>query len=84
MGTVTRTRTLNSIAAILTKNHKNISYEEVRKLEFALERWEEQEAKIRDLDEQILSKMVENNIATEQIAQEIDDSLQNRVFYQNN
>ena len=75
LGTVTRT--LNSIAAILAKNPKNINYEEVGKLEFALERCEEQEAKIWELDEQIIAKMMENNIETEQIEQEnekIDDS----------
>ena len=74
LGTVTRT--LNSIAAILAKNPKNINYE-VGKLEFALERCEEQEAKIQELDEQIIAKMMENNIETEQIEQEnekIDDS----------
>ena len=37
------TRTLNSIAAILAINPKNISYKEVRKLEFGSERCDEQE-----------------------------------------
>ena len=68
LGTVTRT--LNSIAAMLAKNPKNISYEEVGKLEFALERYEKQDANIRELDEQILTKMMENTIETEQIEQE--------------
>ena len=75
LGTVTRT--LNSVAAILTKNPKNISLEEVGKLEFALERCEEQDAKIRELDQQIITKMIENNAETEQIELEnekIDDS----------
>ena len=75
LGTVTRT--LNSIAAIIAKNPKNINYEEVGKLEFALERCEGQEAKIWELDEQIIAKMMENNIETEKIEQEnenIDDS----------
>ena len=67
-GTVTRT--LNTIEAILTKNLKNIGYEEVGKPQFALQRCDEHEAKIRDLDGQILAKRVRNNIETEQIEQE--------------
>ena len=59
LGTVMKT--LKSLAAILSKNPKNTILEEIGKLELALERCEEQDVKIHELDELIFTKMVVNN-----------------------
>ena len=60
LGTVTRAT--NSVAAMLQRSPEEISLEEASKIEAALERCEEQEQKIHDLDQRIKDKLTEEEV----------------------